>query len=363
MVLAEVSPSGDGGVAAGAETEVARIFEILEAKRGGKSLVTAFGDEQLAVVAEAMVGDATSAAHLQENMLGDASIVDVLSPYFARAVGRDTLPPHLQATLRAWWLGAAQAGGTLQVARSASAPPVRVASAPAAAEESALTEVQVAELTKQNLSSAGALALSVSLLTGYVVTDKDLASGGSVFEGAIYGRNPSTVKCVRQAKDDPGSLHHALKSGERSVVVQHLRNLGKDYRERDMLAEASLILEFSSGLGDITEDKQFFTYIERFFRKYPGRGLPELPLDRILRDDVYREHERSVESFKKELAELAKRVTKAEAAAAEAQRAAEEAKRSGKSGAKTCFWCGEEGHVKPDCPVFKADLPKVKKGN
>ena len=311
-------------MAAGAETEVARIFEILEAKRGGKSLVTAFGDEQLAVVAEAMVGDATSAAHLQENMLGDASIVDVFSPYFARAVGRDTLPPHLQATLRAWWLGAAQAGGTLQVARSASAPPVRVASAPAAAEESALTEVQVAELAKQNLSSAGALALSVSLLT-----DKDLASGGSVFEGAVYGRNPSTVKCVRQAKDDPGSLHHALKSGERSLVVQHLRNLGKDYRERDMLAEASLILEFSSGLGDITEDKQFFTYIERFFRKYPGRGLPELPLDRILRDDVYREHERSVESFKKELAELAKRVTKAEAAAAEAQRAVEEAKRVG----------------------------------
>ncbi|EOD22561.1 hypothetical protein EMIHUDRAFT_116656 [Emiliania huxleyi CCMP1516] len=316
MVLAEVSPSGDGGVAAGAETEVARIFEILEAKRGGKSLVTAFGDEQLAVVAEAMVGDATSAAHLQENMLGDASIVDVFSPYFARAVGRDTLPPHLQATLRAWWLGAAQAGGTLQVARSASAPPVRVASAPAAAEESALTEVQVAELTKQNLSSAGALALSVSLLTGYVVTDKDLASGGSVFEGAIYGRNPSTVKCVRQAKDDPGSLHHALKSGERSV---------------------------------------FFTYIERFFRKYPGRGLPELPLDRILRDDVYREHERSVESFKKELAELAKRVTKAEAAAAEAQRAAEEAKRSGKSGAKTCFWCGEDVTVpNTDLATFTA---------
>ena len=126
MVLAEVSPSADGGVAAGAETEVARIFEILEAKRGGKSLVTAFGDEQLAVVAEAMVGDATSAANLQENMLGDASMVDVFSPYFARAIGRDTLPPMSQCVLRAWWLGAAQAGGTPQVARSASpaSPPV-----------------------------------------------------------------------------------------------------------------------------------------------------------------------------------------------------------------------------------------------
>ena len=153
MVLAEVSPSGDGGVAAGAETEVARIFEILEAKRGGKSLVTPFGDEQLAVVAEAMVGDATSAANLQENMLGDASSVDVVSPYFARAIGRDTLPPILQYILRAWWLGAALAGGTLQVARSASAPAGRVASAPAAEEESALTEAQVAELAKQNLTS------------------------------------------------------------------------------------------------------------------------------------------------------------------------------------------------------------------
>ena len=38
-----------------------------------------------------------------------------------------------------------------------------------------------------------------------------------------------------------------------------------------MLAEASLILEFSSGLGDITEDKQFFDYIQRYFRKYPPR--------------------------------------------------------------------------------------------
>ena len=62
-------------------------------------------------------------------------------------------------------------------------------------------------------------------------------------------------------------------------------------------------------------------------------------------------------------AELTKRVTKAEEASAEAQRAAAEAKRSGKPTAKTCYWCGEEGHVKPDCPVFLAGEPKVKKGN
>ena len=114
-----------------------------------------------------------------------------------------------------------------------------------------------------------------------------------------------------------------------------------------MLAEASLILEFSAGMAEITEDKQFFTYIQRFFRKYPGRGLPELPLDRSLRDDVYREHERGTESFKKELAELTKRVTKAEEASAEAQRAAAEAKRSGKPTVKTCFWCGRSPWPRP----------------
>ena len=289
MALAEVFPSGDGEVAAGAEAESPRIVELLKERRGGKSLP--FGDSQLAAVAEEMVSDGMSAAMLRENALGDASMVDAVSPYFATAMDRDQLPPIQQAILRAWWLGAAQAaGGTLQVARSASAPAGRVAPDPAA-EESDLTGVQVAELAKQNLSSPGALALSVSLLTGYVVTAMDLESGGPAFEGAVYGRNLWTVKCVRQTKDDPGSLHHAIKSGERGQVVQHLRNLGKDYRERDMLAEASLILEFSAGLAEITEDKQFFTYIQRFFRKYPGRGLPELPLDRSLRDDVYREHE------------------------------------------------------------------------
>ena len=61
--------------------------------------------------------------------------------------------------------------------------------------------MQVAELAKQNLSSAGALALSVSLLTRYVVTAMDLESGGPAFEGAVDGRNLWTVKCVRQTKE------------------------------------------------------------------------------------------------------------------------------------------------------------------
>ena len=88
-------------MAAGAETEVARIVELLKVKRGGKSLVLSFGDDQLAVVAEAMVGHGTSAAELRENMLGDASMVDAVSLYFARAVSMDTLPPMSQCVLRA----------------------------------------------------------------------------------------------------------------------------------------------------------------------------------------------------------------------------------------------------------------------
>ena len=38
MALAEVSPSGDGEVAAGAKAESARIVELLKEKRGGESL-------------------------------------------------------------------------------------------------------------------------------------------------------------------------------------------------------------------------------------------------------------------------------------------------------------------------------------
>ena len=86
MALAEVFPSGDGEVAAGAEAESARIVELLKERRGGKSLP--FGDGQLDEVAEEMVRDGTDAATLQENVLGDASMVDAVSPYFASAMDR-----------------------------------------------------------------------------------------------------------------------------------------------------------------------------------------------------------------------------------------------------------------------------------
>ena len=295
-------------------------------------------------------------------------MVDAVSPYFATAMDRDQLPPIQQAILRAWWLGAAQAaGGTLQVARPASAPPGRIAPDPAA-EESDLTGVQVAELAKQNLSSAGALALSVSLLTGYVVTAMDLESG-TWRAGDRPSRARSTAgtcgqssacdrpKTTRAASTTPSNLASGARSSSISATLARTTERGTCWprphssssfrRDWPRSRRTSSSSPTSSG----------------FFRKYPGRGLPELPLDRSLRDDVYREHERGTESFKKQLAELTKRVTKAEEASAEAQLAAAEAKRSSKSTAKTCFWCGEEGHVKPDCPVFKADLPKVKKGN
>ena len=57
MALAEVFPSGDGEVAAGAEAESPRIVELLKERRGGKSLP--FGDSQLAAVAEEMVSRST----------------------------------------------------------------------------------------------------------------------------------------------------------------------------------------------------------------------------------------------------------------------------------------------------------------
>ena len=92
MVQAEFSPSeSDGEVAAGAEAESARIVELLKERRGGKSLP--FGDSQLAAVAEEMVSDGMSAAMLRENALGDASMVDAVSPYFASAMDRTSYRP------------------------------------------------------------------------------------------------------------------------------------------------------------------------------------------------------------------------------------------------------------------------------
>ena len=146
MVQAESSPSEqDGEVAAGTEAESARIVELLKEKRGGESLP--FGDGQLAAVAEEMARDSLSATMLRERFLGGANMVDAASQYFATAMGRDRLPPLQQASLQAWWLGAAQAaGGTLQVARSAGAPAGRAAPDPAA------VEAMRSEATARNMS-------------------------------------------------------------------------------------------------------------------------------------------------------------------------------------------------------------------
>ena len=168
------------------------------------------------------------------------------------------------------------------------------------------------------------------------------------------------------------SLRQALKSGGRRAGASSIcRRLEQGlHRRRGMPAEASLHARaLRSGLRRVHGGEAvLLAYFERFLRKYPGRGLPEPAAStRSLRDDVFREQERSVGVAQEGAGRASgSGVAKAEAAAAEAKAqaaAAEEAaKRAGKSGVKTCFWCGEEGHVKPECPVFLAGFAEGQEG-
>ncbi|EOD23079.1 hypothetical protein EMIHUDRAFT_95665 [Emiliania huxleyi CCMP1516] len=363
MVLAEVSPSGDGGVAVGTDADAEKIEKLLRSERGGTRL-TAVGivDEKIGDVAFELAEDIPFAA-LEQRLLHpdgwEALAGTLLGEPSARAgylIKRDLL--------KTWWQDATpEQPPTKAGAPTRSAGASVVASSQPATKPAAILSAKYAtELEGQGLDEPGALALSITLEIGGVVSAEEALA----LDGAKYGTSPGLVSKVRKMREDGASLCQALKGGRRAVL-EHCRRLEQDYIERGMQTEASLMLSLRSGLMEFNDEKILLTYFQRYLRKYSGRGLPSLPVDKELRDDVFREQEKSTESLKKEIEDIGKRLAKAEAVAAEAKAkaaAAEEAaKRTGKSNVKTCYWCGEEGHVKPDCPVFKADLPKVKKGN
>ena len=359
MELAEGAAPGGAAVAVGTNSE--KIAEFLRSERGGMRL-TAVGivDEKIGDVAFQLAEDIPFAA-LEQRLLHpdgwEALAGTLLGEPSARAgylIKRDLL--------KTWWQDALPE----QPPTKASAPTVK--SVPVAGESpitrpaaTTLSAKYAKELEEQGLDEPGALALSLTLEIGGVVSAEEALA----LDGAKYGTAPGLVSKVRKMREDVASLCQALKGGRRALL-EHCRRLEQDYIERGMPTEASLLLSLRSGLMEFNDEKILLAYFQRYLRKYSGRGLPSLPVDKELRDDVFREQEKSTESLKKEIDDIGKRLAKAEAVAAEAKAkaaAAEEAaKRAGKSSVKTCYWCGEEGHVKPECPVFLAGNPKVKKG-
>ena len=358
MELAEGAAPGGAAVAVGTNSE--KIAELLRSERGGMRL-TAVGivDEKIGDVAVKLAEDIPFAA-LEQHLLnpdGWQALAETLLGEPSTRVGYLVKA----GLLKAWWEDATPE----QPPTKASAPTaksVQVAGESQITQPAATLSAKYAkELKEQGLDEPGALALSITLEIGGVVSAEEALA----LDGAKYGTSPGLVSKVRKMREDVASLCQALKGGRRALL-EHCRRLEQDYIERGMPTEASLLLSLRSGLMEFNDEKILLAYFQRYLRKYSGRGLPSLPVDKELRDDVFREQEKSTESLKKEIDDIGKRLAKAEAAAAEAKAkaaAAEEAaKRAGKSSVKTCYWCGEEGHVKPECPVFLAGNPKVKKG-
>jgi hypothetical protein len=175
-----------------------------------------------------------------------------------------------------------------------------------------------------------------------------------------------TIRKARKAGVE--SFDDIVKKGKRRDIGGHLTRLAKDFSDRGMIQEATLVSQFWSEASSAFEgdDSGLSDYLTEWLRKWGGRGIPKLlDTDLILRQlggkggskgggsgggaseaDV-KDLKAKLEKVSSKLNEsnqaqaaLLKRVTRAEARA-------ESSKES--TGAKKCFICGGD-HLARDCP-------------
>ena len=209
------------------------------------------------------------------------------------------------------------------------------------------------DIRTQRISGLRILALSLALVSGRVHP----AGESAEFR---YGSDMRLCQLVRQQrKAGVSSLDDVLKAKNKRELATHFTRLAKEYNNRHMIEEATLVSQFwaetsSSFEGD---DAGLFVYVAEWMRTYAGRGIPSLlDTDLILRHRNLKPEGGVSSTEVNELKSTIKSMkAKMDESAAESKRMQTRLQKveSGKSGAdpskKSCFVCGGD-HLARNCP-------------
>ena len=223
-------------------------------------------------------------------------------------------------------------------------------------------EKAMKDMAAQGLTGARIIGLSLSLCLGKVMKP-------SACVGLKYGEDPSLGELAKQArKATAKTLEKVLKSKDYTDVGAFFTGLMSKFAADSMVEESALIgAWWAETAGCFVGEKDLlFKYLEEYFDKYAGRGLPVL-VDTVLvtrlrnaagsgvgKDDLKKlvaevaELKTSLSKSKEAFNTLKQQVdTKFKKPTAEEQ---DERRKN-----VICNYCKEKGHYKSECPKLKSD--------
>ena len=221
----------------------------------------------------------------------------------------------------------------------------------------------------QGLSGARLLVLSMSLELGRVP-----ATGDVVGVLAYKGDARLTDLAKQQRKAGMPTLSKIVDgTNVRRDLQTHFSNLIRDYSDAGYIVEASRITQWWGETQTVSsDDKVLADYLKEYFRKYPGRGLPEV-IDVIIATRVTGQRasggisneqlekvREMAKAAKNEVAELKRELgsLKSELGRLKAKPGGPGSEQVGKG--PKCHNCGAFGHIAKNCPDKAKDKDGAK---
>ena len=138
----------------------------------------------------------------------------------------------------------------------------------------------IEDIKAQRISGVRIMALSLALVSGRVHPNGESSD-------LRFGSDLRLCPSVRQQrKAGVSTFEDVLKTKSRRELSLHYTRLAKEYNDRQLIEEATLISQFWSETTSAFEgdDAGLFSYLSEWHRRYNGRGIPKLlDTDLILR--------------------------------------------------------------------------------